>query len=173
MVAPANLIVKNPGDIKIMKKSIAVVLLFGSMLFFAAAASAQGKEKKTSFTGTVTRSDRNQPVSGVRIVLLDDKKSEGKSNSVETTTDNDGNFSFENVTPGKYTLSIAATFDRQEDVPCTLLLGKIAEPNSSVLVVTDKEGKHTEQIFVKGFTIKKDKETKRSFDLVCKSMFGG
>ena len=133
---------------------------------------ANKNEKRTSFSGNISRSDRKEPVAGARIILLDEKKSEKQDNSVETRTDKDGNFSFQDLKPGKYTISIQAAYDRAEDVPCALLMGKISEPNSSVMVVSTKEGKRVEQIFIKGFTVKEGKEIKKDFDLVCQSMFG-
>lgn len=108
----------------------------------------------------------------VVIFLFDEKKSEKQNDSVETKTDEKGNFLIENVKPGKYTIIIEATFDREEDVPCQLLMGKTDEPNSTLIVET-KDGKKIEHIYIKGFSFKAGKEVKKEFDLVCKSMFGG
>jgi hypothetical protein len=152
-----------------MKKLTIVSILF-LVLFCIQTGFSQ--DKVTSFSGKVLRSDTKAAVADVKIVLLDEKKSDKQDNSVETKTDEKGNFLIENVKPGKYTIIIEATFDREEDVPCQLLMGKIDEPNSSLIVET-KNGKKIEHIFIKGFSIKAGKEIKKEYDLVCKSMFGG
>jgi len=111
-------------------------------------------------------------VANVRVILLDEKKSDNQDNSVETKTDEKGNFAIDRVKSGRYTVIIEAIFDKEEDVPCQLLMGKIDEPNSSLIVET-KNNKRIEHIFIKNFSVKEGKEIKKEFDLVCKSMFGG
>jgi hypothetical protein len=156
-----------------MKKLNILGVIFLGILCVQTGFSQDAKsEKVTSFSGKVFRSDTKAAVPDVVIFLLDEKKSEKQNNSVETRTDKKGNFLIENVKPGKYTIIIEATFDREEDVPCQLLMGKIDEPNSSLIVET-KEGKKIEHIYIKGFNFKAGKEIKKEFDLVCKSMFGG
>jgi hypothetical protein len=142
-----------------------------AFLFFSVSASAQKKEKVTVFKGKVVRSDTKQVVPKVKISLLDEKKSDKQDNSVETETDEEGNFVFNNLKAGKYTISIRAFYEKEEDVPCQLLMGKIDEPNSQLLVITEKNQK-VEQIFIKGFSVKAGKEITKEFDLVCKSLFG-
>lgn len=153
---------------------ILTVLTFTLLLFSSAVLaqdSKQKNEKTAVFKGRIFRSDRNQPVEKVRILLMDDKKSGDKDNSVQMETDKDGKFLFENLKPGKYTISIRAVFDKEEDVPCQLLMGKIDEPDSSLLVITEG-GKKIEQIFIKNFSVKGGKEINKEYDLVCKSLFG-
>lgn len=157
-----------------MKKLNILGVLFFGLLFCVQSGFSQNakKDKITSFSGKVFRSDTKSAVADVVIFLLDEKKSENQDNSVETKTDKEGKFSFESVKPGKYTIIIEATFDREEDVPCQLLMGKTDEPNSSLIVET-KGGKKIEHIYIKGFAFKAGKVIKKEFDLVCKSMFGG
>jgi len=146
-----------------------------ALLLFSVPALAQDskekKEKITAFKGKVFRSDTKQPVPKVKILLMDEKKSDKQDNSVQAESDQEGNFVFDDVKPGKYTISIRAIFEREEDVPCQLLMGKIDEPNSQLLVITE-DGKKVEQIFIKGFSVKAGKEITKEFDLVCKSLFG-
>ncbi len=137
------------------------------------AQKGEGKKAKTAtFTGAVTRSDTKQSVSGVKILLMDEKRSDKQDNSVETVTGEDGKFSFDELKAGKYTISIRASFDNEKDVPCQLLMGKIDEPNSQLLILTEGD-KKIEQIFIKGFSVKAGKTIHKEFDLVCKSLFGG
>lgn len=149
-------------------------LLILTILLFSISISAQDSkknEKVTVFKGRVMRSDTKRPVAKVEILLMDEKKSEKQDNSVRTETDEEGNFVFNDLKAGKYTISIRAFFDNEEDVPCQLLMGKIDEPNSQLLVVTEKD-KKVEQIFIKGFSVNAGKEITREFDLVCQSLFG-
>jgi hypothetical protein len=153
---------------KILKTLTLFTLAF---LLFSVSAPAQKKEKVAVFKGKVMRSDTKQPVPKVKILLLDEKKSDKQDNSVQTETDEEGNFVFNDLKAGKYTISIRAYFEKEEDVPCQLLMGKIDEPNSQLLVITEKN-QIVEQIFIKGFSVKAGKEITKEFDLVCKSLFG-
>lgn len=154
-----------------MKNFKLLTLFIFAFLLFSASISAQKKEKIAVFKGKVMRSDTKQPVAKVKISLLNEKKSEKQDNLVETETDEEGNFIFNGLKVGKYTISIRAVFDKEEDVPCQLLMGKINEPNSQLLVLTEGKQK-VEQIFIKGFSVKAGKEINKEFDLVCKSLFG-
>ena len=158
-----------------MKNYKMLIAIIGLCLGFIQTSTAQESKKEIAktavFSGRIYRSDTKSGLPNVRIILLDEKKSEAKDNSLETKTDEKGNFKFENIIAGKYTVSIQAVFDKEEDVPCQLLIGKLDIPNSQLLILTEK-GKKVEQIFIKGFEFKKGKEVKKEIDLVCKSLFG-
>jgi hypothetical protein len=128
------------------------------------------KDKATSFQGKVFRSDTKQPVANAVVLLLDEKKSDKQDNSVEVKTDDKGNFAFDKVAAGRYTISIRAWYEHQEDVPCQLLAGKTQDKDSAVVVMKDGN-RFVEQIFIKGVTIKAGKPLNKDFDLVCKSAF--
>jgi hypothetical protein len=152
------------------------VVLMAAIAFCVGAGDAREakKEKDASFSGRVFRSDTKAALAKVKVELWDEKKSGKKEdNSQETVTDAEGKFSFATVKPGKYTISIQAPFEPDETVPCQFLMGKIDEPNSTLLVITQDDGKRVEQVFIKGFNFKEGKEVKKEFDLVCKSLFGG
>lgn len=127
------------------------------------------KAKLTTFKGTVYREDKSHPVADAVILLLDENKSEGKDKSVEAKTDADGNFAFESVEGGKYTVSIRTWHKSQEDVPRKLLMAKTKDKNSVVTVVSEKD-KFVEQIFIKDFAVKGGKENVKDFDIACKSV---
>jgi hypothetical protein len=124
--------------------------------------------KPASMEGSIHRGDKSHPVSGALIILLDDRHSgEGPS----TTTDANGNYRFPNVSEGRYTISIRTFYDRQEDVPCQLLLARTKDKNSTVLVLQE-QAKFVEQIFLKNFSVKGGKAIARDLDIACFSMFG-
>lgn len=131
---------------------------------------ADEKPKTASLKGRVFRSDTKDPIANALIILLDDKKSEKQDNSVEARTDDQGNYIFQNVPSGKYTVSIRAWYKTQEDAPCQLLMAKTADKDSMVMVARDKD-KFVQQVFIKGFSIKAGKEIVKDFDFACKSMF--
>jgi hypothetical protein len=140
--------------------------------FTVAVAQDKGKDKVASFKGRLFRSDTNTAVANARVILLDDNKSDKKDNSQEVKSDADGNFSFDSVVAGKYTLSIRVTYENEEDVPCQLLFGKITGEKNSQLLVISEAGKKIYQIFIKEFTVKPNKNITKEYDLVCVSAFG-
>lgn len=142
-----------------------MVLLFGHH-------PATDQPKTVLLKGKVIRSDTKQPIANASIILLDEKKSEKVDNSVETKSDAEGNYVFEKVVPGKYTVSIRAWYATQEEAPCQLLMAKTSEKDSSVMVAREKD-KFVQQVFIKGFAIKGGKDLVKDFDFACKSMFGG
>ena len=148
-----------------------ILIVVGSLLLTLSASSLAGDQPKTtSMKGRVFRSDTNQPIANAVIILLDEKKSDKQDNSIDTKTDDQGNYSFPNVAAGVYTVSIRAWYPTQEDAPCQLLMAKTADKNSTVLVARDKD-KFVQQVFIKGFSAKAGKEIAKDFDFVCKSMF--
>jgi len=131
------------------------------------------KEKAASFNGKLFRSDTDKPIENARVILLDEKKSEKQNNSQEVRSGADGTFTFERVVAGKYTLSIRVVYDKEEDIPCQFLMGKLkGEKDSQLLVITEND-KKIYQIFINGFTVKANKNITKQYDLVCVSAFGG
>ena len=156
-----------------MKKSIfSVALLLSLTTLIFSSSLATDQTNTVALKGKIIRFDTKQPIADATIVLLDEKKSDKQDNSVETKTDAEGNYVFEKLVPGKYTVSIRAWYDKQEDAPCQLLTAKTSDKDSTVMVAKDKD-QYVQQVFIKGFTIKAGKETVRDFDFACKSMFGG
>jgi hypothetical protein len=136
-------------------------------------AQDKSKDKVASFKGKLFRSDTKQPIANARVMLLDDKRSDKQDNSQEVKSDAGGNFTFDSVAAGKYTLSIRVVYDKEEDVPCQLLIGKLKGEKDSQLLVISEDGKKIYQIFIKGFTVKANKDITKEYDLVCVSAFGG
>jgi hypothetical protein len=157
-----------------MKKLLSTIFVIAVLLplvQISGDAQNKSKDKTAILKGRVYREDKDHPVADAVIVLLDEKKSGEKDNSVEAKTDAQGNFVFEKVMEGKYTVSIRTWHNSQEDVPCQLLMAKTKDKDSSVIVARDKD-KFVEQIFIKGFSVKAGKEIVRDFDIACKGMFG-
>jgi len=151
---------------------IFVIAVLFSLVQISGDAQDNSKEKTVTLKGRVYREDKDHPVADAVIVLLDEKKSDKKDNSVEAKTDAQGNFVFEKVMEGKYTVSIRTWHKTQEDVPCQLLMAKTKDKDSSLVVLKDKD-KFVEQIFIKGFSVRHGKDNVKDFDIACKSMFGG
>ncbi len=151
-----------------------ITLLLAVALMIVTPSLATDNSKTVSLKGRLSRSDTKEPIPNASITLLDEQKSKEQDNSVGTKTDEQGNFAFEKVMAGKYTVSIRAWYKTQEDAPCQLLLGKTSDKNSTVIVASE-EGKEgfVQQVFIKGFSIKAGKDVVKDFDFACKSMFGG
>jgi len=146
---------------------VTVILLVG----FALKANSGSAGKTSVVKGTLYRGDKSHPVSGAVVILLDEKKNEHADNSVETKADTNGTYMFPNVAEGRYTVSIRTWYNRQEDVPCQLLVATTKE-KGTLLVLQEEDNRFVEQIFIKGFSVKGGKDVTRDFDIECKSMFG-
>jgi hypothetical protein len=154
------------------KNCIFKMLLFGLCLFFIQITFAQESkldpEKYTTFTGRVFRSDTNVGIPNVRLSLIDEKKSKRQNNSVSSRTDENGNFRFDFVIPGKYTIGIGAFFDKKDDVPCKFIKGKSEEPNSKITVYAEND-KWMELVFIKKIEFKAGMRVTKEYNLVCKN----
>ncbi len=157
-------------------KKLLLVIFVVTVLFSIAQVSGdaqdKSKDKTTTLKGKIYRGDKDHPVADAVIVLLDEKKSNEKDNSVKAKTDAQGNFVFEKVMEGKYTASIRIWYQSQEDVPCEFLMAKTKDKDSLVVVAKDKD-KFIEHISIKGISVKAGKENVKDFDIACKNMFGG
>jgi hypothetical protein len=149
-----------------------LITLAALVLATSALSQATDQPKTTSLKGKVFLSNTKQPVDNASIIFLDEKRSDKQDRSVETKTDEQGNYSIPEIAAGSYTVSIRAWYPTQEEAPCQLLMAKTAEKNSTVTVARDK-GRFVQQLFIKGFSIKAGKEMTKDFDFTCKSMFGG
>ena len=155
---------------KILASGIMLISLMAAVQMVGVLSLADENPKTASLKGKVFRSDTKEPIANALIILLDDKKSEKQDNSVEAKTDDQGNYIFQNVPSGKYTVSIRAWYKTQEDAPCQLLMAKTPDKDSMVVVARDKD-KFVQQVFIKGFSVKAGKEIVKDFDFACKSMF--
>lgn len=144
--------------------------LISLLLVLCVAPLTAGEPKTASLRGKIFRSDTGEPISGAVIILLDEHKSDKQDNSVESKTDDKGNYSFAKVTEGKYTVSLRSWYKTQEEAPCQILMAKTVEKNSTVVVAGEND-RFVQQIFVKGFSIKAGKDNVKDFDFACKSMF--
>jgi hypothetical protein len=149
---------------------VTVISMLGGLATVAPGIKAQAKEKVAIVKGTVYRGDKEHRVAGATLVLLDEKAG-GRGNSVEANADENGNYTFDRVVEGKYTISIRTWYDRAEDVPCQLLAAKTKDKDSTLIVIKDK-AKYVEQVLIKGFAVKANKEISRDFDIACKTLFG-
>ena len=160
-----------------MTKYLQLPTLILAVAFCGQFAVVKAQDKRNdnvaSFKGKIFRSDKNTPIANARVILLDEKKSDKQDNSQLTQTDVEGNFNFERVPAGKYTISIRVVYDNEEDVPCQLLMGKLKGEKDSQLLVISEGGKKIYQVFIKGFTVKANKNITKEYDLVCISAFGG
>jgi hypothetical protein len=144
---------------------IAVLCVTG---FSGVPRSVDALEKPGSLSGRVFRSDTGQPIAGATVVLLDG--SESQAHSAKTTTDASGEYQFSEVRPGRYKVTVRASYEDQGDAPCQLLMGKTAIKGSTAFLAHDG-GRAYVQVLVDKVRVKGGAATRQDFDLVCRSMF--
>lgn len=166
-----QLLVSTAESLKTSKQPIDLRKLQEAILKEASAEQAVDLSKTATLKGKVFRSDTKAPISSALIVFLNENKSNKHDDSVETRTDDQGNYTLERVPAGPYTVSIRAWYKTQEEAPCELLLGKTSDKNSTVMVMSEND-RFVQQVFIKGFAVKAGKAISRDFDFACKSMFG-
>src|SRR5215510_6714009 len=99
-----------------------LIALCAVVLVMAHLSQATDQTKTSTLKGKIFLSETKQPLANASIILLDEKKSEKQDRSVETKTDDEGNYSFPEVAAGTYTVSIRAWYVTQEEAPCKLLM---------------------------------------------------
>ena len=153
-------------------KRIIVGLIASIALMTVVSINAGQTNTSVILKGKVFLSDKKHPVANAAIQLLPDKKSDDRPGA-ETKTNENGDYQFNNLAAGKYSVYIKSFYKRHEDVPCQLLLGKTKDDNST-LVVLDQDGQIIQQVMIKSFSVKagKDKEILKDFDITCSPVFG-
>lgn len=88
-----------------------------SCLIMLAAADTAAAQQASRFVGTVHRSDTKDliPKATVMLTLVDATSADTNR---KATTDEKGRFSFEELKPGTYSLSVHAVFESLEKTPC-------------------------------------------------------
>jgi len=86
---------------------------------------------KGGIEGKVYRSDTGESIANVSVTLNDaTKEAEDPERSVaESTTDQEGRYSFVNIEPGSYTLSVSFIFQNASDSPCQSTTERDAQGN--------------------------------------------
>ena len=78
---------------------------------------AEGNKKKTSsLEGTILCGDKEYPAANIVIILLNETKIKARDSSIETKTDANGNYVFNSVKAGRYTVSFRLRPDSQAQV---------------------------------------------------------
>lgn len=157
---------------KIVKFMFLILVISIGTNLLTVKAQDKNADKTASFKGKLFRSDTNQPITNAQITLLDSKKSEKQNNSQEIKTDEKGNFSFDRVIAGKYTISIRVAYDKKDEVPCQFLIGKLKGEKESKLLVITEGNKKIYQVFIENFAVKANKNIEKEYDLACIGAFG-
>ena len=119
--------------------------------------------------GKVFRSDTNESISNSYILLMQEKESPTQVEHYDLRTDENGDYRFNNIPAGKYTISIYAWFSKKNDVPCQNGSEARTVDNGKVKV----EWQHKSEAFmeivtIKGFSVEGGQEKVKNFDLACK-----
>jgi hypothetical protein len=143
-----------------------------------------GRDKSSTITGRVFRSDTNESIASCLIVLVPEEDSGARAQGFglrgfpsgerfDLRTDEKGNYLFNNLPAGRYTVSLYAWFGNKVDVPCQDSSDARTADGGSVIIDWDWKSKFREFITIKGFSIRADRElvlhkTQKDFDLLCK-----
>ncbi len=146
------------------KQSRTFIFILCFFLFAGNAPQAQAsKNKTTSLHGKIYRSDTNQILPGVKISL-----SSYQGKSLETKTDEQGNYSLEQVKAGKYRVSISVRYKNISDVPCNIGTGSTNDKNSYVNMKDEGLGYVDVWVSIDPFVIQSGKVLTKDFDVKCK-----
>lgn len=149
-----------------LNKSPSVMIFLG--IFFALSSSLSqvqtNKNKTIRLSGKVHRSDTNQPIPGAKIEIWTSQR-----NALETKTDKEGSYSFEQVKAGKYKIRISVRYNRILDVPCKLGTGVTADKDSYVNMKDEGLGYVDVWVSINNFKILPGKPITKNFDVACKS----
>ena len=96
-------------------------------------------QQETSIKGRVLRSDIKQPIIGAEIILLDQEKINRSEKNMETKTDENGNYSFFAVKPGRYTVGFSMKYKSESDLPCGYQKDRFINDGIGVTSWMDKE----------------------------------
>jgi hypothetical protein len=140
------------------------VLLWPSLEIFPG-----GNLPTTSMKGKIIRSDVNQPVSDALVSLTDEDKSGSGEKPFQTKTNTNGEYSFEQLPQGKYTIQVKVWFDRPEQVPCHNTLAATTQEKNSSVILTPEGSRVLHQVLISGFKVKAGKPISKDIDIVCKS----
>lgn len=126
------------------------------------------KSKVGSFKGRVVLKDSNTPVAAAALTFIDEDRSNERDNSEQLKTDGQGNYSVR-LMPGKYTVTIVASYKSQAEAPCKLLAGKTSDKDSVVMVVTGNAGVE-QRVMIRNFQVKAGDDLVKDFDFACRSL---
>ncbi len=130
---------------------------------------ASSKAELGIIKGKVFRSDMNEPISNSYILLMQDKDSSAEVEHFDVRTDENGNYHFNNIPTGKYTVSIYAWFSKKSDAPCqNSSKAKIVDKGKVKVEWQYKSNAFMEIVTIKGFSVEGNREMVKNFDLVCK-----
>ncbi|HZS10069.1 MAG TPA: carboxypeptidase-like regulatory domain-containing protein [Blastocatellia bacterium] len=126
-----------------------------------------GKNKTTTLSGRVYRSDASQPVSGAKIYLM-----KSREISFETTTDEKGNYSLGQLKAGKYLVRINVRYNKITDSPCSIFGSRVtADKGSDVAMKDEGLGWVDVTVSIDNFRITTGKPNTKDFDVACKGTY--
>jgi hypothetical protein len=137
--------------------------------FLSWAPAVDAADKTTSFKGRVARSDLLQPVADALVSMVYEGKANENSPPPEMRTNANGEFNFESLPPGKYTIQVKIWFDRPEQIPChDTLAATTREKDSSVVVMPDGD-RTLQRVLLSGIKLKAGQLLSKEIDIVCKN----
>ncbi len=128
-----------------------------------------GKVGSGIVKGKVFRSDTNEAIPNSYILITREKGSPSQVEHFDLRTDDNGDYRFQNVPAGKYTVSIYAWFPKKNDVPCrNFSEAKTVDDGKVIVEWQHKSDAFMEIVTIRGFSVESNQEKVKDFDLLCK-----
>ncbi len=125
------------------------------------------RNKTTTLSGKIFRSDTKQLISGTRISIW---SAQGKS--LETRTDEKGNYSYESVKAGKYKVRIYVRYNKIAESPCSISGSRVTPDKDSNVTMKDEGLGFVEVwVLIDNFRITPGKPNAKDFDVACKGTY--
>ena len=125
------------------------------------------QQQEVSIKGKVFRSDTNQLLSNVEVDLLDEEQINRSPKNMATVTNVSGEYSFENVKPGKYTIVVSMKYEKEKDLPCGKEVDRFINDRIGVTSWRDKELFLQHGVTPK-FSVSAGNQIIKNFDFSCK-----
>src|SRR5262245_46375790 len=155
--------------LRISKWTLALILFGGLFVLTGNSTQAQGnKNKTTTLSGKIFRSDTKQPIKGAKISL----SSYHPGKRLEAITDEKGNYSFEQIKAGKYRVDIHVRYNKQSESPCSVLGSRVTvDKDSNVTLKDEGLGYVDVWVSIDPIRIYSNKPLTKDFDVACKGAY--
>jgi hypothetical protein len=148
--------------------TVLLVLLATSFTIMLPLNAQRAISNPGTLTGKIFRSDTNVPISNSYILLMQETEKRVEAQHFDTRTDDNGNYCFNDIPAGKYTVSIYSWYRNRADVPCADSADAKTDEGHVTVEWQWKSNAFMEIVTIKGFAIDNDQDIPKDFDLACR-----
>ncbi|MGH9850211.1 MAG: carboxypeptidase-like regulatory domain-containing protein, partial [Blastocatellia bacterium] len=118
---------------------LAILSFFFAQVFSEVVGMNNLNQQDTVVKGRVFRSDTKQPIADVEVDLFDQEKLNRSPKNMTTKTNQNGEYMFQGVKPGKYAIVVSIDYENEEDLPCGKEIDRFINDGIGVTSWRDKE----------------------------------